>query len=206
MSVRTVNMPAKPFYLVRHGESHANGRGYPAGLMDSRLTRLGRDQTRATARMIAGLQQKPDVIISSTMIRARHTAEAIRHLTPLPMKMDRLLSEQFYGLYQGVNRQKVHAESGPEWWRAPKGGEDFNRFTARVTGRIAHWLNRVAGIPMFVGHNGIFTAFGELYGNPMRNIPNAGAFLFEPHVDHGKIVWSLYHFGDDGQERLYCRL
>lgn len=205
MSERVLHIPAKPFYLVRHGESHGNRFGYPAGSMDTRLTRLGRRQADATAAIIAGLEDKPDILIASTLVRARHTAEAIAGRINTKILIDRHLAEQFYGRHQGVAKARVHADHGKEWWRAPVGGETFDRFAARVVGRMAYWLNRHDGLPMFVGHSGIFAAFGEVYGNNLHNIPNAGAFLFKPSVDHGKIIWRLFHFGDDGLT-LYAEL
>lgn len=204
MSERILNIPAKPFYLVRHGESHGNRLHYPTGSMDTRLTRLGRQQADETAAIIAGLDDQPDILISSTLVRARHTAAAIAREIKKPMRVDRLLCEQHYGDYQGLHKTKVHAESGAEWWRNPKAGESFDRFTTRVVGRLAHWLNR-PGLPMFVAHGGVFSAFAAAYGHDLRNIPNAGAFLFDPSVEHGKIIWTLHRLDEQGSS-IYAEL
>lgn len=180
MPINDKNFPLKPFYMLRHGESFANRFSYPSGQMDTRLTRIGRAQAQQAAMVMADLPLRPSVLITSTLHRARQTATTVHNVLDCPYKIDRNLAEQHYGDVQGVNKARIHEDSGAEWWRAPQSGERFSNFRRRVLGRMAWWLNRDTGTPLFVGHSGLFTAFGDYYGHSLRGIPNATPFLFEP--------------------------
>ena len=62
--------------LLRHGESEGNRAGVVQGGLDHyALTPLGREQAGAAARRLAGLEI--DVLYSSTLRRARETAEIV---------------------------------------------------------------------------------------------------------------------------------
>ena len=135
--------PRKPFYLVRHGESFANKFEYPSGSMDTRLTRLGWAQARATAAVAARLTIKPGVIVASQLVRARETATLIHAHMECSLKTDRYLAEQHYGGYQGVSKHRIVAQHGHEiWWKAPQEGESLALFSSRVMGCMGRWLNR----------------------------------------------------------------
>lgn len=61
----------KDFYLIRHGQSHANA-GFPAvSYEDEALTPLGHEQAQITA---AHLTKEPDLIVTSTYLRAQQTS------------------------------------------------------------------------------------------------------------------------------------
>jgi len=65
----------KTVYFVRHGESEVNVRNYTYGDEMSPLTPRGREQAERIAKRCAKLQL--DVIITSTMLRAKETGAAI---------------------------------------------------------------------------------------------------------------------------------
>jgi broad specificity phosphatase PhoE len=66
----------KTIYYVRHGESQANIDGLTAGSeLDSPLTENGRQQAAKAGQALK--DKKIDLIVSSTMIRAKETAEIV---------------------------------------------------------------------------------------------------------------------------------
>lgn len=200
-----MNFPRKPFFLVRHGESFANKFEYPSGRMDTRLTRLGWAQAQEAAEIVSQLERKPDIMVSSALVRARETARLIHLHMDCTLKIDRHLGEQHYGSFQGVAKQRIVQQHGHEiWWQAPFDGEHLTVFSHRVMSCLSRWINRY-DMPMFVAHGGLFTAFGHTYGQRLRGIPNAGVFLFEP-VRKG---WNLSRIeNSNGQNKnvLYCQL
>lgn len=65
--------------LVRHGETDWNARGRVQGQLDeSRLTPLGEEQARRVAQC-ALARVHLDAVVSSSLTRARHTAEILAH-------------------------------------------------------------------------------------------------------------------------------
>ncbi|MBN1965144.1 MAG: histidine phosphatase family protein [Anaerolineae bacterium] len=63
-------------FLVRHGESFVNLPDWDGGFVDAGLTPLGQQQAGKVARWLVEFV-RPDAIYSSTMRRARETAQAI---------------------------------------------------------------------------------------------------------------------------------
>jgi broad specificity phosphatase PhoE len=94
----------KTVYLVRHGESTENVRtdrifrNHHAELTDT-----GRSQASAIADRASRLPL--EVIISSTMVRAEHTGEAIHRATGVPMEASDLF----------VERKVPHSFVGQSW-------------------------------------------------------------------------------------------
>ena len=63
-------LPAKAFYLIRHGESEANKAQIAAGGgIDSPLTEKGQQQAKDLAPLIASLEVQPTVIRSAMQRR-----------------------------------------------------------------------------------------------------------------------------------------
>ncbi len=79
----TSHMEPLELLLVRHGESQFNLDG--SGGFDSALTELGSLQARKLARWLAGNFQ-PAAFYSSSMLRARQTAEIIQPTLDLPIQ------------------------------------------------------------------------------------------------------------------------
>ena len=70
-------LPAKPFYLIRHGQTEANVAGVLTGKMETPLTPRGREQAESLHKVIKTLENKPSVVIHSSLSRARDTAAII---------------------------------------------------------------------------------------------------------------------------------
>jgi broad specificity phosphatase PhoE len=84
--------------LVRHGETADNRAGRLLGRSDPPLTALGRVQARAVARVLAA--EGPVAIVSSPLLRARETADAIGDACGVAPTVDERLIEIDYGAWE----------------------------------------------------------------------------------------------------------
>ncbi len=116
--------------LVRHGESTGNAAGLLLGRMDAPLTERGVTQAHTLGPAVAGCGR----LISSPLIRARRTAEALG--TGLDIEIDDRWIEVDYGEFDGQPLGSVPSEV---WrlWRSdpdyrPPGGETLTEAGERV--------------------------------------------------------------------------
>lgn len=186
-----IPFPRRLFYLIRHGESVANKKGYAAGWLDSRLTALGRAQARQSGIILDAAAIQPEILVASTLRRAAETAEILNKVAARPLIHDRRLWEQNYGVFQG--RYRCPRSTSPEWQKEPLGGETFEKFTARIAGRISWRLQRDRRLPAFICHGGVMGALSEsLTGIRMRGIGNCAIFLFEPPRQRLSTPWKIH--------------
>jgi broad specificity phosphatase PhoE len=114
--------------LARHGQTAANASGLLLGRNDVDLNEVGRGQATAVGRALAGATR----VISSPLLRARRTAEAIG----LPVEIDDRWIEVDYGIYDGEPLADVprevweHWRHDPEW--CPPEGESMASVGRRV--------------------------------------------------------------------------
>jgi 2,3-bisphosphoglycerate-dependent phosphoglycerate mutase len=129
-------MPTK-VYLIRHAETARPGvfHGYES---DTDLGARGNRQAAALAPVIAGL--KPDLLVSSNMLRARKTAEAIANACKFPIQIEPQLHERKVGAMQGTpipGHLGVWPDTLARWvagetWYTPEGMESFDQIRDRV--------------------------------------------------------------------------
>jgi len=87
---------AKDFYIFRHGETELNRRRRWQGSgTDYDLTEDGVSQAEELSAKLAG--KGIEVIYSSPLLRARHTAEIAARMLKVPVKTEADLRECFYG-------------------------------------------------------------------------------------------------------------
>ena len=101
--------------LIRHGESTWNAEGIIQGWGDPPLSETGRAQARSLGLRLSH-QEGLDALYSSTLRRARETAEIIGDLTGTSPRFDDRLREGGIGVLTGVNLNDVE-ELYPEIWR-----------------------------------------------------------------------------------------
>jgi alpha-ribazole phosphatase len=115
-------------YLVRHGRTSANASGLLQGRLDPPLDDVGHEQARAIAALIGDV----DTVISSSLERARQTADYFGR----DVVVDDRWIELAYGEYEGVPAGEVPPEVWQSWRTnamfATKGGENFGSLDARV--------------------------------------------------------------------------
>lgn len=108
----------------RHGQTAWNAERRFQGQLDIDLDDIGLAQAARAATLLAGLA--PSAIVSSDLLRARHTAQALADLTGLPVPTDRRLREIDVGAWQGLTFDEV-AERFPAEAAAWRDGGEGRR-------------------------------------------------------------------------------
>ncbi|CAB4885243.1 unannotated protein [freshwater metagenome] len=114
--------------LVRHGRTAANAGGLLQGRSDLPLDEVGQEQVRKVAEAIG----RVDLVISSSLARARATAAAF----DAPHNIDDRWIELDFGVYDGMALSVVPAEAWSQWRSdasyAPPQGETMATLDERV--------------------------------------------------------------------------
>ncbi|KTR10387.1 2,3-bisphosphoglycerate-dependent phosphoglycerate mutase [Curtobacterium luteum] len=100
--------------LPRHGESTANAAGTFTGLLNALLTDRGEHQARAAGRLLRAHGIVPNWIITSTLHRARRTAELVSEVLGREAPTDAWweLNERNYGALTGATKTTARAQLG----------------------------------------------------------------------------------------------
>ena len=193
-------LPARPFYLIRHGQTEANvSRTTAGGRRESPLTEKGRAQPRTLAPYLTQLELKPQLIYHSSMIRARETAEMLNENLKLKMIELQDLREHEMGTWDGQPWDNIEPllERGDN----PPGGESEPMFAQRIqitlTGILEHAKDR---LPMIVAHGGLFHAIGFLYEYAMSEVQNCHLHYFEPNTEWDVFPWRVWKFDIEGKK------
>ncbi len=198
-------IPAKPFYLVRHGETEANAAQISAGGgLDSPLNHIGRKQAQMLGELVPQLEIKPHRIVHSPMIRARDTANYINTHIKLDMHEVDDLREHHVGEWEGLPWADVmpHIKANIR----PPGGENKDDFGLRVKNTLTTILDsHTEEDPlMIVAHGGTFYSILHIYERPYEGgINNCHLHYFEPYHSHKPFPWRVWQF--DIEEKRLCR-
>jgi broad specificity phosphatase PhoE len=135
--------------LVRHGETAPNVEGRLLGRADPPLTRRGREQVAAVARVLP----RPDLVVSSPLQRAVATAGAYG----VEPQLDERWTELDYGELEGRTPTEVPDETWSRWREdssfAPPGGESLAALGVRVRAACAELAPVAAsGVVVVVSH------------------------------------------------------
>jgi broad specificity phosphatase PhoE len=173
--------------LVRHGESEGNVvRVFTTTPMELPLTDLGRRQARAAADKIARLF-KPELVVASSYIRARHTGEIIASALDLPIEIEHELHERDMGglvgkPYDAIVDDPAYDPKRPWEWKPP-GGETLEEVRARTAPVLDRLAAQHAGREIVVvSHGGVMAAlWAHVTGSweDAHVLPNAGIVLIE---------------------------
>jgi probable phosphoglycerate mutase len=164
-------MPAHTVTLVRHGQTASSARMAYSGRADIPLTDVGREQAQQVARRLA--DAGVDAVISSPLIRARDTAQAIAAATGAALRVDERLTEVDYGPFEGLDRAAARERIGAPFdaWRADPFGapvpgmEPLPDALGRARAATADALAAHAH-PVIVAHQGtlrlVLVALGQM--------------------------------------------
>lgn len=95
-------------YCVRHGESEFNADGRIQGQLDTQLSELGHEQSRAVAAALARLPI--EAVYASPLARAFETARYTADALKLDIRVDPRLKEIHAGVFQGKLWHDLEAE------------------------------------------------------------------------------------------------
>jgi 2,3-bisphosphoglycerate-dependent phosphoglycerate mutase len=103
--------------LLRHGESEWNAKGLFTGWVDVGLSDKGMEEATNGGRLLVEAGLRPDVVHTSVLTRAIHTANitlGVADLLWLPVRRSWRLNERHYGALQGKNKAQTREEFGEE--------------------------------------------------------------------------------------------
>lgn len=127
----------KRLFIMRHCESEANAHDLLASQLDFELSDRGRADAHAIAAAF-GSQFAPDAVMSSPLLRARQTAEAVAARSGVPVTTCPQIIEQDLGVFAGLSYAEIGRRSDYEhdrtkrWHWVPDGGESYCDIYARV--------------------------------------------------------------------------
>lgn len=205
------------FCLIRHGETPWNAERRIQGHTNIGLDPEGVHQAELAARWLAALPNRPDILYSSDLLRARMTAERLAERLLLPIRELPEMRERCYGLFEGMTydeaRQLYPADYASFEHRLPdyafpQGGESLSTFSARVVSCLKGLAEKHVGQTVaLVTHGGVLDIVNHfIRDNPLDfprdfHIPNSGLNWIQVtdagwcieswgetrHLDHGAL-------------------
>jgi probable phosphoglycerate mutase len=165
---------ARRVVLLRHGRTEWNATGRFQGQLDSPLDAVGKAQALAAG--IAVAPMRPDVLVSSDLIRALDTAGAVSDVIDQDIAVDQRLREVDLGEWQGLTRSEARTQFPDEYarWQAGEdarrgSGETYAEVGARAVECIHDWLEQLSpgSLLLAVTHGGTARAtIGTLLDMP----------------------------------------
>lgn len=128
-------------YIARHGETDRNRQGLLLGQKDVDLNDTGIKQAHELGEKLKGLHI--DLIVSSSMTRAKHTAEIVNDYLHVALKIEPRLIERNIGVYDGLTLAEVQEKyqkgytSEMAYQKTPPGGESSKEVEERVFAAMA---------------------------------------------------------------------
>lgn len=137
-------------YLIRHGESEANLHDVFLGHYNMDLTQIGRKQASMTADYLKSQVSQTDVIYSSDLVRAYHTAKYTAELFDMPIIKDKNLREIDAGYWDTVKFDDLankFADSYDTWcnnigFARCDGGESVEELQKRIVSAVTRIARR----------------------------------------------------------------
>jgi broad specificity phosphatase PhoE len=147
--------------LLRHGETALNQSGALRGHVDVPLSVNGRREARQLAARIVR-EYRLTAVISSTLLRARATAEEVARVTGLSVRTDDRFNDVDYGVWAGRTLDSLSPAEGAEfrrWQKHPEvplpGTEDPVVAQRRALAGFAAQTAAGAGALAIVAHDAI---------------------------------------------------
>ena len=145
----------KKIYFVRHGESEWNVENKICGITDIPLTQRGHEQAVETGKLFIKKGINADQILHSPLIRAAETARHIAEITKIPLKEEKRLIEQNFGIWEGTPRNgKDFALARAQFVQNFGNGESMLRLAQRIY-NLMDDLKKDDKTYILVAHNGI---------------------------------------------------
>ena len=199
-------MSGRRLVLVRHGVTDWNREGRFQGHLDPPLSGGGLHEAALIAARIAGDHDlRPTRIISSSLLRASQTADAIGAATRSSVELDRRLIEIGQGEWEGRTHDEIAATDAEryETWRTsdglPPGGETIEGTMVRL-GEVLAALGTGDGTIVLVSHGGIIRVLARMLlelsarRSWALDVDNASLSV----LDRDDRFWRLVRWNDTG--------
>ncbi len=164
----TVQEKRITYYLVRHGTTKWNVEGRMQGHTDVPLSPAGIEQAERVANRICSLPIPPQIVWSSDLERAEHTARLTASKLDAELYTTPLLREVMLGEWEGLTQDEIIQRGdgtllelyrNNPYYHRPPGGESLDAVWARmmdVQRQIRS--NMISGSVVIVGHGGCLRA------------------------------------------------
>lgn len=146
-------------YVVRHGQTQWNVAGLLQGSSDIELTDAGRAQAAATAAALKEFVEPDVTVVTSPLVRARDTADAIATALGTDALVDDRLRERAYGVWEGITpeeRQRDWPDAVRDWRTSGSadvpGFEHHDDVQRRMVDALEEWADRATGTLLVVSH------------------------------------------------------
>jgi broad specificity phosphatase PhoE len=176
--------PVYHFVFLRHGESTGNAESRWQGQSDYPLTERGRAQANALAARWKSEGVKFDLAISSTLRRAKETAEIIASALSIRLEFDEIWLERDIGEMEGLTNDEVQQKPRPPYVTpydsiGGDGEGDWELFLR--SGQALHsMLRRQPGSYLVVSHGGLLNQLMHaIVGVAHHADPSGVRFRFE---------------------------
>ncbi len=142
-------------YFTRHGQTVWNVENKICGATDTELTELGHKQAAELGKRIKTEGLPIEEILTSPLIRAKNTAEHISEITGIPIRVEELLREQNFGVFESTPRDSEEfLEAKKQFVNRFETGESM-LMTAKRVYTLLDRLLKEDRIYLLVAHNGI---------------------------------------------------
>jgi probable phosphoglycerate mutase len=195
--------------VIRHGETEWNINNRFQGHLDSKLTPPGEKQAEAIAGALKG--EAYDVIYSSDLKRAKHTAEIIAGKLNMRVYTEKDLREINLGVMQGLKKDEfiikypeVISKYNTDAEYVIPGGESRIQLYSRVTGILEKIVRKHGSQSiLLVAHGGVLDCIirytFNIPLNRQRNFSLFNASINRFTVDKGE--WKLESWGETSHMR-----
>ena len=200
--------------IVRHGETSWNADRRLQGHQDIPLNALGLAQADAAGRYLQQRHQQTPfaAIVSSDLIRARQTADAVGQALGMPVVANAALRERHYGQFEG--QTPTEAEAGDpsayaalvardDLEAAPGAAEPLQAMQARIEAFLADLAREYPDqAVVIVTHGGVLDilyrrAMGRRLTGPRdAPIPNAGLNWLDIEAADQGLRWTMVAWGE----------
>ncbi len=200
--------------IVRHGETPWNADRRLQGHQDIPLNDLGLVQAEAAGQhLLRRHQQTPFVaVVSSDLLRAYQTAEAVAKALNMPVQSKPALRERHYGLFEGKTPKEAAAYDPVAYGAlveradlaaAPGAAEPLQAMLERIENCLLDLARVYADrAVVIVTHGGVLDllyrrAMGRALTGPRdAPIPNAGLNWLDIEAEEQGLRWTMVAWGE----------
>lgn len=168
-------------FVARHGQTVWNAQNKVCGITDVELTEKGIEQAKKLADIVQNYNI--DVVISSPLKRAIETSKIVADKNNIPLQIEKLLIEQNYGIYEGVDRKNeiFLANKRNFAYRYPE-GESMMQVAYRIYGLIEKLKEQYKGKNILIISHGGVCRIVRTYFQDMTNED-----FFNYRLENGKL-------------------
>lgn len=165
--------------IARHGQTELNSKGLINGDIDDTLTEKGKNQALETSKILPNTLKR---IYSSSLGRARETAEILNQNLKLPITFHDELREVNFGVLNGTpyldEYKKRHVSVDYDWRPSGECVEDMKKRLLKILETIRN--ENKDGEVLIVAHGGIIRMMHLLeFGKIIGEIENASIHTFD---------------------------